>query len=143
MTAIRQNIGRVGLRLRNEWTATPQEPYMKMDVVSKDGSSYTSLIDNNTTTPPSESWQIQSQRGEVGHGVKEGGSAGQVLTKKSGTDYDTEWQTKPTGIPNGGTTGQIIKKQSGKGLAIAGLVCGIVGTVVCGIITICNGALFS
>ena len=36
-----------------------------------------------------------------------------------------------------------IKKQSGKGLAIAGMVCGIVGTVVCGIITICNGALFA
>jgi hypothetical protein len=31
--------------------------------------------------------------GETGPGVAAGGSAGQVLTKSSSTDYDTEWQT--------------------------------------------------
>ena len=30
--------------------------------------------------------------GAVGPGVPAGGTAGQVLTKKSGTDYDTEWK---------------------------------------------------
>ena len=30
-------------------------------------------------------------RGPEGHGVPAGGSAGQVLVKKSETDYDTQW----------------------------------------------------
>ena len=40
--------------------------------------------------------------GDTGPGVPAGGTAGQVLTKKSGTDYDTEWKD-PTG--GSGTTG--------------------------------------
>ena len=39
--------------------------------------------------------------GPVGPGVPAGGVAGQVLTKKSGTDYDTEWKN----VGGGGTTG--------------------------------------
>ena len=39
--------------------------------------------------------------GVAGVGVPAGGTAGQVLTKKSGTDYDTEWKD-PTG---GGASG--------------------------------------
>lgn len=35
-------------------------------------------------------------QGEPGEGVPSGGAAGQVLTKVSGTDYDTEW-ADPTG----------------------------------------------
>lgn len=41
--------------------------------------------------------------GPAGQGVPAGGTAGQVLTKKSGTDYDTEWKD-PTG---GGSSGRI------------------------------------
>ena len=41
--------------------------------------------------------------GPAGPGVPAGGTAGQVLTKKSGTDYDTEWKD-PTG---GGSSGRI------------------------------------
>ena len=41
--------------------------------------------------------------GPAGPGVPEGGTAGQVLTKKSGTDYDTEWKD-PAG---GGASGHI------------------------------------
>ena len=44
--------------------------------------------------------------GAPGQGVPTGGTAGQVLTKKSGTDYDTEWKD-PTG--GGGTTGGKIR----------------------------------
>ena len=33
----------------------------------------------------------QGPRGPEGHGVPAGGSAGQVLVKKSETDYDTQW----------------------------------------------------
>ena len=41
--------------------------------------------------------------GPAGPGVPSGGTAGQVLTKKSGTDYDTEWKD-PTG---GGASGYV------------------------------------
>ena len=44
--------------------------------------------------------------GPAGPGVPAGGVVGQVLTKKSGTDYDTEWKD-PTG---GGVTGQQLVK---------------------------------
>ena len=42
------------------------------------------------------------QDGQNGVGVPTGGTTGQVLSKKSGTDYDTEW-TDPSG-GGGGTT---------------------------------------
>jgi len=45
--------------------------------------------------------------GPAGPGVPAGGVAGQVLAKKSGTDYDTEWKD-PTG--GGGGTGQQLVK---------------------------------
>ena len=38
----------------------------------------------------------EGPQGPAGQGVPAGGTAGQVLTKKSGTDYDTEW-TDQTG----------------------------------------------
>lgn len=45
--------------------------------------------------------------GAAGQGVPVGGTAGQVLSKKSASDYDTEWQTPSSG---GGTAdmGQVI-----------------------------------
>ena len=48
----------------------------------------------------------QGEAGPAGPGVPAGGTAGQVLTKKSGTDYDTEWKD-PTG--GGGSGQQIVK----------------------------------
>ena len=44
--------------------------------------------------------------GVAGPGVPVGGAAGQVLTKKSGTDYDTEWKDAGGG---GGTGQQLVK----------------------------------
>ena len=40
---------------------------------------------------PSTSIRIGKVRGEDGHGVVPGGAIGQVLTKKSSIDFDTEW----------------------------------------------------
>lgn len=40
------------------------------------------------------------EKGEPGEGVPEGGTVGQVLVKKSDTDYDTEWQTPQSGSGN-------------------------------------------
>lgn len=42
-------------------------------------------------------------KGEPGEGVPAGGAAGQVLAKKSGTDYDTEWVNQTGGSGGGGT----------------------------------------
>ena len=40
--------------------------------------------------------------GPAGQGIPTGGTAGQILVKRSGTDYDTNWAT-PTGGGGGGT----------------------------------------
>ena len=41
---------------------------------------------------------IEGPKGDPGVGVSPGGAAGQMLVKKSGTDYDTSWRTP--GDPN-------------------------------------------
>ena len=53
----------------------------------------------------------QGEQGEPGVGVPIGGTTGQVLTKKTEADYDTEWtdpQGGGSGLPEGGTTGAIL-----------------------------------
>ena len=49
-----------------------------------------------------------------GEGVQSGGTTGQVLKKKSNTDYDTEWadESGGSGLPSGGTLGQLLRKNS-------------------------------
>jgi hypothetical protein len=47
--------------------------------------------------------ESSSEPGPAGPGVAAGGTAGQVLTKDSGTDYDTSWQDA-TGGGGGGVT---------------------------------------
>lgn len=42
----------------------------------------------------------QGETGPAGPGVPTGGTAGQVLSKIDGTDYNTEWKT-PSGMPTG------------------------------------------
>jgi hypothetical protein len=57
--------------------------------------------------------------GTDGVGVPVGGATGQVLTKVSGTDFDTDWEDVPTGLPVGGTTGQVLTKLSGTDFDVA------------------------
>jgi hypothetical protein len=65
MTAIRQVIGRVGLALKGEWDSTAS--YDKLDVVEKDGSSYSSKVDGNTSVPGvSDTWQLLAEKGATG-----------------------------------------------------------------------------
>lgn len=58
-----------------------------------------------------------------GAGVPKGGTAGQVLSKKSATDYDTQWIDPPSGgdQPSGVTEAQVDEKIS---TAINGLIDG-------------------
>ena len=44
--------------------------------------------------------------------VPVGGTSGQVLTKKSGTDFDAEWKTPGSSLPSGGTPSQVLTKKS-------------------------------
>ena len=67
------------------------------------GATITVTDASGTTTATVEN----GENGQAGPGVPAGGTAGQVLTKKSGTDYDTEWKD-PTG--SGGVTGQQLVK---------------------------------
>lgn len=52
--------------------------------------------------------------GPAGPGVPSGGTAGQVLSKVDGTDFNTAWTTPGGGasLPAGGTTGQCLVKKS-------------------------------
>lgn len=54
------------------------------------------------------------EAGQLIGGVPAGGTAGQVLAKKTGADHDTEWQTVQGGggVPSGGYTGQVLRKKS-------------------------------
>ena len=45
------------------------------------------------------------------HGLPAGGTAGQILTKGSATDYDADWETIDE-LPAGGTAGQVLTKRS-------------------------------
>jgi hypothetical protein len=52
----------------------------------------------------------------VGEAILSGGTAGQVLSKVDGTDYNVEWATPgaaANGIPTGGTAGQVLAKIDG------------------------------
>lgn len=58
---------------------------------------------------------LNSLKGEKGYGVPDGGTTGQILKKKSNTDYDFEWGgtiDPAAAVPAGGTTGQYLKKNS-------------------------------
>ncbi len=45
------------------------------------------------------------------HQIPQGGAAGDVLTKQSATDYDTDWET-PAYVPAGGSVGDLLTKTS-------------------------------
>ena len=44
--------------------------------------------------------------------VPTGGTSGQVLTKKSDTDFDASWKDAPIALPDGGDSGQVLTKNS-------------------------------
>lgn len=105
-----------------EWFTGEGEP---SGLQGKDGDYYINTLTGDVYNKASGSWTIKlnikgpqgeqgepgtkgdpgepgakGDPGERGEGVPAGGTTGQVLTKKSETDYDTEWKT-----PSGGTSG--------------------------------------
>jgi len=65
-------------------------------------------IQTNTVITESESETVvvvndgfKGDKGDTGLGVPNGGTTGQRLVKKSGTDYDVEWKSQPPAPPVG------------------------------------------
>lgn len=56
----------------------------------------------------------KGEKGDPGKGIAIGGTTGQILQKKSNTDYDTEWVDNKGGggLPDGGTQGSILTLNS-------------------------------
>ena len=55
--------------------------------------------------------ELESAISSLGEGIPSGGTTGQLLGKKSNTDYDVEWESVHD-VPSGGTTGQVLKKKT-------------------------------
>ena len=68
----------------------------------------------------------QGAAGAAGQGIATGGTTGQVLKKKSGTDYDTEWGTGGGTVTYGTTAGTATQGNDGRisGLTNGGLTTG-------------------
>ncbi len=97
-----------GHRVTFKWTADDQTSKIStMDVMDgEDGSDGTSptitvseitgghrltITDADGTQTVDVMDGVKGDKGDAGEGVPEGGTTGQILKKKSNTDYDTEW----------------------------------------------------
>lgn len=132
------NLGRVRLFYKGAWS--PTASYVLFDWVTNDGSSYVCINDGGavagTALTNEDCWAVLARAGTdgtngtdgvdgsdgadgadgaPGPGIAPGGTAGQVLIKKSATDYDTEWQTWIK-IPTGGQAGQVLTSDGSGGL---------------------------
>ena len=67
--------------------------YNPMDEVLYEGSTYVCKATSTGNAPTNTTyWQMMAQKGENGSGSPTGGTTGQVLTKKSSTNYDADWE---------------------------------------------------
>ena len=83
--------GRVLLLHKGDYDSS--ETYNPMDEVIYQGSTYVCKQTSTGNAPTNTSyWQMLAQKGENGSGIPTGGTTGQVLTKKSSTNYDADWE---------------------------------------------------
>ena len=92
------------VQVMGQWMGpySPSADYAMGDAVSFDGSSWISLQDANTGNQPDTSpafWDLVALHGSPGIGVPAGGTTGQVLTKVSNADYDTDWEDVVSDLP--------------------------------------------
>ena len=76
-----------------------------------EGTTHTSLVQTTISAGaqgPEGPQGIQGPAGATGPGVASGGSTGQVLAKKTATNYDTEW----IAAPSGGAGGHVIRDEA-------------------------------
>ena len=95
--------------------------YSPTATVTKSGDTVTiTITDKNGTTTASVS---DGSDGQPGVGIPTGGTAGQILAKASGTNYDTAWVDKESVVTVSGTDPVII------GVADTRYICGEVYTI--------------
>lgn len=102
------NLGRIIPTPEGEYSAV--KTYKELSIVTKNGNSYIAKKESTGQDPEtsSEFWQLiaakgeQGAEGQQGVGIPTGGTAGQVLIKKSEADFDAQWETYQNG--GGGTT---------------------------------------
>lgn len=84
--------GAKGARWRGSYSGVTS--YLIDDLVSYAGSGYICILASVGNLPTNATyWQLVVAKGDTGQGVPIGGTTGQILKKKSNTDYDTEWVT--------------------------------------------------
>lgn len=89
-------------------TLTDAGSYVTVNItVLSSGGSFTNNLGLMVSWVPAGNAGTNGTNGTNGQGVPTGGTTGQVLTKLSGTNYDTSWQT-----PGGGGGGGITKYAS-------------------------------
>jgi len=79
---------------------------------------YTVNLTNSTSYDITCPKGPQGATGPAGAGVPTGGTKGQVLSKVSGTDYDTQWRDVHE-VPSGGGTGQVLTKVNATNYKVA------------------------
>lgn len=65
------------------------------------------IVQSSGTGDPSVIVRFEGTKGDTGQGVPAGGTAGQVLAKIDGTDYNTQWSTPSGGGAWGSITGTL------------------------------------
>lgn len=79
------------------------DPGVGIESVAIDNDGYMTITFTDDTSWTSDV-SVKGPQGTAGVGVPTGGTTGQVLAKKSGSDYDTEWVNQSGG---GGGTGSV------------------------------------
>ena len=94
---------------------TPGTPYLEKQLVSHSGSVFYGKSPSTNVTPIQGAiWDLVSAAPETPSGLLPvGGTAGQVLKKVSGTDFDTEWVTQGTT-----TTSAVVKLGIGASISV-------------------------
>lgn len=96
-------------------TGTPAAPVLNLGIPQGDPGNAT-IDDNAGEGDTTKVWSANKTAGELSdvksainsiHALPEGGASGQILTKKSGTDYDVEWS--PVGMPSDAQVGEAVE----------------------------------
>lgn len=85
--------------LRKPYKKYEEEEAASKKIPQKEGKQYEPEYTGTLFLGSSNSLQIPGPQGDPGVGVPDGGTTGQVLTKSSGTDYDTIWLDPASSAP--------------------------------------------
>lgn len=89
------------------YNSNPTDVHMEGDLVSYNGTTGAMQIELHQSEGSGTytAWTINLSGAVVGSAIPAGGTAGQVVTKVNGTDYNTTWTTPLTSVNGSGTQG--------------------------------------